>query len=58
MGIRTSANTYRRGIPNPTAANPYSSGFYYIMQSNYVIPNPTSKFIIATKPPFRKMVFM
>lgn len=49
MGIRTSANTYRRGIPNPSPANPYTSGFYYIAQSNYVIPQPISKFVIAKK---------
>jgi hypothetical protein len=34
MAIHTSAITYRRGIPNNY------NNFYYVAQSNNVIPNP------------------
>ena len=37
-GIRTSAITYRRGISNSTP------NFFLVAQSNYVIPQPTSRF--------------
>ena len=47
-GIKTSASTYRRGVPNS------SSGFFFVAQANYVIPQPTRKFIsntiVATPP--------
>ena len=39
MAIRTSAITYRRGIPNNYV------NFYFVSQSNNVIPAPMSKYI-------------
>jgi hypothetical protein len=39
MGVRTSAITYRRGIPNTY------NNFYFISQANNVIPAPMSRYI-------------
>ena len=38
MPIRTSAITYRRGIPNN------ATNFFLVAQGNYVIPQPISRF--------------
>ena len=37
-GIKTSAITYRRGIPNT------STNFFFVAQANYAIPSPVNKF--------------
>jgi hypothetical protein len=39
MAIHTSAITYRRGIPNNY------NNFYYVAQSNNIIPNPLSLYL-------------
>ena len=39
MGIRTTANFYRRGIPNSY------TNFAQVAQANYTVPQPTHKFI-------------
>ncbi len=38
-GIKTSAITYRRGIPNSY------NNFYFVSQANNVIPVPMSKYL-------------
>lgn len=40
MPIRTSANTYSRGVPKESQAN-----FYYVAQANNVIPQPMSVYL-------------
>jgi hypothetical protein len=42
MGVRTSANFYRRGIPNSY------SNFALVSQSNFNVVNPINKFIANT----------
>ena len=39
MAIHTSAITYRRGIPND------HHNFYFVMQTNNVIPAPMNKYL-------------
>ncbi len=39
MAIHTSANTYRRGIPNT------HSNFFFVAQTNNTIPVPMSKYL-------------
>jgi hypothetical protein len=41
MGVRTSAITYRRGIPNSYV------NFYFVVQANNVIPSPMSRYLSA-----------
>ena len=41
--IRTSANFYRRGIPNTY------TGFTQVAQANYVVPQPINKFMSTNK---------
>jgi len=39
MAVRTSAITYRRGIPNNY------NNFYFVAQANNIIPAPLSRYI-------------
>jgi len=39
MAIRTSAITYRRGIPNNY------NNFYFVVQANNTIPSPMSRYL-------------